>query len=164
MTLEEVQTYAKAMKLKMKRFSINSIVLTAYRNDICHASINFVGKDQHIWHAANDFNQIFSFDTEYGSATYKWIKGVELRNGTLNLHNRFRATLDEDIDFAHCFEWLLCISKESPIKLICISGLSLVGNCDIPNFFLPTDSPESIFVEWDLHGLSNIGDDENDRL
>ena len=151
---------SKAMSLKMRRFTMKSIVITGYYGDT-QASIIFVDQAGYIWHVSDSYGTLISFHIK--SKEYRdWLLSVSNRKTTTDMYGRYRATLIEGIDYAMIFDWLLDSSEKNGMLSICkISGYVSGEKREFDNFFMPTDSPEAVMIQFDLYANRNV---PNDRI
>ena len=145
---DDIAIKSKAMKLKLLRFSMKDIVLTGYYEDDI-ASISFIDVTGHKWHPSTCFNGIVAFNAN-SNEKKQWLYEVEKRMTTKDLHERYRAVLSEDIDFAMVFDLFSMNAKKcGAIRL------SRLNNNVQPNafdcFFMPDDTPESLMIQYDLY-------------
>ena len=149
---------SKAMALKMRRFTMKSIVITGYYGDT-QASITFVDQAGYIWHVSDSYGTLISFHSK-SKEDKDWLQSVSKRKTTTDLHERYRATLVEGIDYAMAFDWLLDASKKNGMLSICkLSGYVSGEKIKFEKFFMPTDSPEALMIQFDLYANRNVTDD-----
>ena len=149
---------SKAMAFKMMRFTMKSIVITGYYGDT-QASITFVDSSGHIWYVSDSYGTLISFHGK-SEEDKDWLRSVSKRKTTTDMHERYRATLVEGIDYAMTFDWLLDASKKNGMLSICkLGGYVLDEKITFENFFMPTDSPEAIMIQFELYVNQNDIDD-----
>ena len=151
---------SKAMSFKMRRFTMKSIAITGYYGDT-QASITFVDSAGYIWHVSDSYGTLISFHSK-SEEDKDWLRSVSKRKTTTDMHERYRATLVEGIDYAMTFDWLLDASKKNGMLSICkISGYVSGEKREFEKFFMPTDSPEAVMIQFDLYANRNV---PNDRI
>ena len=149
---------SKAMALKMRRFTMKSIVITGYYGDT-QASITFVDQAGYIWHVSDSYGTLISFHSK-SEEDKDWLRSVSKRKTTTDMHERYRAILVEGIDYAMVFDWLLDSSQKNGILSICkLSGYVSGEKREFEKFFMPTDSPEAVMIQFDLYANRNVPDD-----
>ena len=149
---------SKAMSLKMRHFTMKSIVITGYYGD-ARASITFVDLAGYIWHVSDSYGTLISFHSK-SEEDKDWLRSVSKRKTTTDLHERYRATLVEGIDYAMAFDWLLDSSKKNGMLSICkISGYVSGEKREFDKFFMPTDSPEAVMIQFELYANRHAADD-----
>ena len=149
---------SKAMAFKMMRFTMKSIAITGYYGDT-QASITFVDSAGYIWHVSDSYGTLISFHSK-SEKDKDWLRSVSKRKTTTDLHERYRATLVEGIDYAMAFDWLLDASKKNGMLSICkLSGYVSGEKIKFEKFFMPTDSPEALMIQFDLYANRNVTDD-----
>ena len=163
MDQEETNIKSNAMKLKLKRFTMESVVLTSYRTS-GDTTIMFVDRSGHVWDVADKFHRQVVFNAT-NEKHMQWLKSIEHRKTTVDLHERFRAVLHEGLDYAMCFDWLCDACK--PYMQEMVNGIWMPVQSDVnlvklfntnPNeptrferFFTSIDTPESIAIQYDLY-------------
>ena len=153
-----VDIKSKAMSFKMMRFTMKSIVITGYYGDT-RASITFVDQAGYIWHVSDSYGTLISFHSK-SEEDKDWLRSVSKRKTTVDMDERYRATLVEGIDYAMTFDWLLDSSKKNGMLSICkISGYVSGEKREFEKFFMPTDSPEVVMIQFDLYANRNATDD-----
>ena len=153
-----VDIKSKAMSLKMRRFTMKSISITGYYGD-ARASITFVDLAGYIWHVSDSYGTLISFHSK-SEEDKDWLRSVSKRKTTTDLHERYRATLVEGIDYAMAFDWLLDASKKNGMLSICkLSGYVSGEKIKFEKFFMPTDSPEALMIQFELYANQNATDD-----
>ena len=153
-----VDIKSKAMAFKMMRFTMKSIVITGYYGDT-RASITFVDQAGYIWHVSDSYGTLISFHSK-SEEDKDWLRSVSKRKTTVDMDERYRATLVEGIDYAMTFDWLLDASKKNGMLSICkISGYVSGEKREFEKFFMPTDSPEFVLIQFDLYANRNATDD-----
>ena len=149
---------SKAMSLKMRRFTMKSIVITGYYGDT-QASITFVDSSGHIWYVSDSYGTLISFHSK-SEEDKDWLRSVSKRKTTTDMHERYRATLVEGIDYAITFDWLLEASKKNGMLILGkLGGYVLDEKRKFEKFFMPTDSPEAVMIQFDLYANRNATDD-----
>ena len=153
----DVMMKCKALKMKMARFCIESIAMQGHCSYGNAASIAFIGRDERIWHIRSAANELLSFMAA-SSAERKWLEDMPKQQPMTSICNGYwRATLQPGDDYAHCFDWLhSCAKCYGKLSLCTLSYASFAETRDFHSFFLPTDTPESIAIEWDLMGFDAI--------
>ena len=163
MDQEETNTKSNAMNLKLKRFTMESIVLMSHRTNGI-TSIMFVDSGGHVWSVVDKFHRLVMFNAT-NEKRMQWLKSIEHRKTTIDLHERFRAVLQEGLDYAMCFDWLCDSCK--PYMQEMVNGIMMPVQSDVnivklfntnPNeptrferFFTSIDTPESIAIQYDLY-------------
>lgn len=146
---DDIPMKSQAMKMKLLRFSMKDIALTGYYSDKI-ASISLLDATGHKWYPNSSFNGVIAFVAD-SPEKQKWLAKVEKRKTTTDLHERYRAVLSEDIDFAMMFDCFSMNAKECGII-----RLSTLNNINVqPSmfecFFMPDDTPESLMIQYDLY-------------
>ena len=149
---------SKAMAFKMMCFTMKSIAITGYYGDT-QASITFVDSAGYIWYVSDSYGTLISFHSK-SEEDKDWLRSVSKRKTTTDMHERYRATLVEGIDYAMTSDWLLDASKKNGMLSICkLGGYVLDEKITFENFFMPTDSPEAIMIQFELYVKQNDIDD-----
>ena len=157
MDKDEVDIKSHAMKMKLLRFTLESIAITGYYGD-SKVAVTFIDKARYVWHVSNYYGTLVLFECET-SREKAWLDEVSKRPTTKDLHERYRAVLKEDTDYAIVFEWLLAMAKRNGTLSLCkVSNFTANEKRVFDNFFSPTDSPESVAVQYDLYADPNEKD------
>lgn len=158
MDKNEIDIKSLALKMKMRRFTMKSVAITGYY-DASNASIAFIDPSEYVWHVSNRYGTILSIGVEENSKYYAWMKEVSKRKTTKDLHERYRAVLVEGIDYAMIFDWLACAAKNYGFLSLCkISNFTEDEKRIFTDFFLQSDSPETIIVQFELYANPNDKD------
>ena len=158
MNQDLVDIKSKAMALKMKLFTMKSITITGYYGSPL-ASIAFIDSVGYLWYVIGSHGALISFNSK-SEKDIDWLRSVSKRKTTTDMHERYRATLVEGIDYAMAFDWLLDTSKKTGMLSICkLSGYVLGEKRKFEKFFTPTDSPEVVLMQFDLYANPNVPDD-----
>lgn len=141
---------SNAMKMKLKRFALKSINVIGYYGD-GNAVVSFTDKAGYVWHVSNRHGTLFMLECKTGEER-AWLGEVSKRSTTKNLRERYKASLDEGLDYAIVFDWLLATAKKNgELSLWKLTNFTDGEQREFDGFFLPTDSPESIAVQYDLY-------------
>jgi len=150
MDKDEIDIKSHAMRLKLLRFTMESIAITGYFGDNIVA-VAFIDRAGYVWHVSNCYGTLVMLECKTHEER-AWLDGVSKRSTTKDLHERYRAILKEEIDYVIVFDWLLAIAKENGTLSLCkVSNVTVNERRVFDNFFTSTDSPESIAVQYDLY-------------
>ena len=149
---KDLHAKAEAMKLKLKMFSIVQMQLIAYYGDVV-GSVVLYDKAKNAWYVSSLHGTLMPFVAKTAKEK-QWLKNLSKRKTAVintSTETRFNVQLHTNIDYAICFDWLKRFSaKYSELMLVRMTMLSQSDVSTLRGFFLPTDTPEIIAIEWDL--------------
>lgn len=146
----EIDIKSNAMRLKLLRFTLESIAITGYYGDNIVA-VAFIDRAGYVWHVSNCYGTLVLLECKTHEEK-AWLDEVSKRSTTKDLHERYRAVLKEEIDYAIVFDLLLAMAKENGTLSLCkVSNVTVNERRVFDNFFTSADSPESIAVQYDLY-------------
>lgn len=157
-TSKDIHTKAEAMKMKLKMFGIVQMRLTAYYGDVV-GSVVLYDKDKNVWYVSSLYGTLMPFVMKTAKEK-QWLNNLSKRKiAAINarIETRFNVQLHTSIDYAMCFDWLKKLSAvHGELMLIRMTTLSQSDVSTLRGFFLPTDTPELISIEWDLMNGDNV--------
>lgn len=150
--LNDMHIKAKAMKLKLKMFGIVQMQLIAYYGDVV-GSVVLYDKAKNAWYVSSLHGTLMPFVAKT-SKEKQWLKNLSKRKIAFintSTETRFNVQLHTNIDYVMCFDWLKRFSaKYGELMLVRMTMLSKSDVSTLRGFFLLTDTPELISIEWDL--------------
>ena len=170
---KQIEQKANALRLRMKRFQIKSIVGSLHKAMCGPIAVSAYDAQGRIWHVVGRNSHIIEtmFD-DWCKLHQDWISKLKLlpyvgdigfdtqskQTQVVDLESRIRMFFNGDEDLAMVFDWLSETSKSNYSRHA--NGhldLQAIGNIFQPERFLMegfwqhTDTVESILIESDLH-------------